>query len=273
MQGIFREERIYINMSERVVVITGGGGAIGSALARGFAKQGDFAVIANRSEKTGLAVEREITGLGYKAKFIRLDLSDSRDIVDFFKTVETEIGPVEVLINNAGTNFNADERKPFDSFIEEKHDMIMTVDLYALIGCCRAVLPYMIERGRGNILNISSIAGVTALRNQAAFVGAKAAVIGLTRALAIDYAQYGIHVNCVAPGSVMFEGTKALFYNDPVRAERMLSHIPAGRPGEPEEITGPVLFLTSKDASYITGHTLVADGGWTAGFTRNFSYR
>jgi len=259
-------------MSKRVAVITGGGGAIGSALSVGVARRGEFAIIANRSEKTGLAVENEIKALGFGAKYVKLDLADEKGIYGFFETVERDIGPVEVLINNAGTNYSPGERRPFDSFIEEKHDMIMQVDLFALIACCRAVLPYMVKRGRGKILNISSICGVAALRDQAAFVGAKAAVIGLTRALALDYAGANIQINCVAPGSIAFEGTNALFYNDPVKTEKMLSHIPAGRPGKPEDVTGAALFLTSGEASYITGHTLVADGGWTAGFSRSFPY-
>jgi len=259
-------------MGKRVVVVTGGGGAIGSALCMGFAKQGDIAVIANRNEQTGLAVENDIRALGLEAKYMKLDICSDDETKDFFKTVETDIGPVEVLINNAGTNYGPDERKPFDSFVEEKHDVIMNVDLFALITCCRTALPGMIGRGRGKILNIASINGVTSLRNQAAFVGAKAAVISLTRAMAIDYAAYNIQVNCVAPGSIAFEGTRALFYNDPAVAKKMLSHIPAGRPGETGDVTGPVLFLTSDSASYITGHTLVVDGGWTAGFTRSFAY-
>jgi len=259
-------------MGKRVVVVTGGGGAIGSALCMGFARQGDLAVITNRSEQTGLAVENEIRALGFDAKFIKLDITNIGEVTAFFSNVENTLGPVEVLVNNAGTNYSAHERMPFDSFIEEKHDMIMKVDLFALISCCHAALPYMIERKRGKILNIASINGVATLRNQAAFVGAKAAVIGLTRALAIDYAPYNIQVNCVAPGSIMFEGTKALFYSDPGKAERMLSHIPAGRPGQPEDVAGPVLFLSGEGASYITGHTLVTDGGWTAGFTGRFAY-
>jgi NAD(P)-dependent dehydrogenase (short-subunit alcohol dehydrogenase family) len=134
----------------------------------------------------------------------------------------------------------------------------------------RPIIKKMAERGRGKIINIGSVAGVAPLRLQCAFVAAKAGVHELTRAMAIELAPLGILVNAVIPGSVMSEGTRKIFYSDPVKTEAILSHIPLGRPGTPEEIAYCVLFLASEATSYVTGSLLVADGGWTSGFSRDF---
>jgi NAD(P)-dependent dehydrogenase (short-subunit alcohol dehydrogenase family) len=130
----------------------------------------------------------------------------------------------------------------------------------------------MVHRRGGTIINISSVLGVVPARLQCAFTAAKAGVINLTRSRALEVGQYGIRVNAIAPGSILTEGTKSVFYSPETRqkADSLLSHIPLGRPGDTEDIAQAALYLASDDAKYVTGHTLVVDGGWTAGYSRDW---
>ena len=141
------------------------------------------------------------------------------------------------------------------------------------------ILPFpasrpMIDRKHGRIINIASVAGIMPLRLQCAFVAAKAGVVNLTKAMAIELAPSGILVNGIAPGSVLTEGTKKLLYGNDAKFQEsmknMLSHVPLGRPANTEEIAHAALFLAAPETSYITGHVLVVDGGWTAGYIRDF---
>jgi NAD(P)-dependent dehydrogenase (short-subunit alcohol dehydrogenase family) len=138
----------------------------------------------------------------------------------------------------------------------------------------QAIVPEMIRRSGGRIVNIASIAGLVPLRLQSAYVAAKAGVVNLTRSMALELGPHNILTNCVAPGSIVTRGTRALFYGpegDKTKlAESLLAHIPLGRPGTPEEIAQAVTFLVSPAAGYINGAVLTVDGGWTAGYTRDW---
>jgi NAD(P)-dependent dehydrogenase (short-subunit alcohol dehydrogenase family) len=151
---------------------------------------------------------------------------------------------------------------------------ILDVDLTGVFVMSQAVVPVMLQNPGGRIVNISSIAGLVPLRLQSAFVAAKAGVVNLTRSMALELGPMGILVNAVAPGSTLTRGTEALFYgSDGVYTEKaasLLSHIPLGRPGAPEEIAHAVLFLAAPESSYINGAILTVDGGWTAGYTRDW---
>jgi NAD(P)-dependent dehydrogenase (short-subunit alcohol dehydrogenase family) len=150
----------------------------------------------------------------------------------------------------------------------------MDVDLTGLYMVSQAVVPGMRSQGSGRIINIASVAGLIPLRLQSAFVAAKAAVINLTKSMAIELGAEGILVNAIAPGSILTEGTKKLFYGEDGKfkdsVNRFLEHIPLGRPGTPEEVAHAVLFLAAPEASYVNGAILTVDGGWTAGYAREF---
>ena len=132
----------------------------------------------------------------------------------------------------------------------------------------------MVEQGSGRIINIASIAGLVPLRLQCSYVAAKAGVVNLTRAMALELGPRGVLVNGIAPGSTLTEGTRKLFYGEDGlfkdSVKQMLAHVPLGRPAEPEEIAHAALFLAAPESSYINGHILTVDGGWTAGYTRDF---
>jgi len=195
------------------------------------------------------------------------------DVAAVIERVVSDHGQLDILVNNAGINTLA-HRVTLDEFPREEWDRILAVDLTGLYEVSKAAARVMRARGSGRIINIASIAGLVPLRLQCAYVAAKAGVVNLTRAMALELGPYGILVNGVAPGSTLTEGTRRLFYGEDgtfhAQVQRMLDHVPLGRPGTPEEIAVAVLFLADPENSYMNGHILTVDGGWTAGYTRDF---
>ena len=223
-----------------------------------------------RNTEKGEKFEKELTDNGAKAVFIQGDVSDMGSMRLMAEKAVSKFGHIDILVNNAGINVGGDRRVLINEFNEEDWSNIVNTDLNGVYYCTKPVLKYMVEQKFGRIINISSIVGLVPLRNQSAFAAAKAGVVNLTKAMAIELAQFGILVNCICPGSIIFEGTRKLFYADKKVADRMLSHIPLGRAGEPEEIAGATVFLASDEATYITGNIMTIDGGWTCGFARDF---
>lgn len=198
------------------------------------------------------------------------DVDGTQQTVD---AIIADHGRIDILVNNAGVN-TADHRVPIDEFPKAEWDRLLAVDLDGPYHVSKAVIPSMRTQQYGRIINISSIAGLVPLRLQSAFVAAKAGVVNLTKSMAIELGSAGILVNAVAPGSTLTDGTRQLFYGDDgmfrESMQELLAHIPLGRPGDVEEIAHAVLFLAAPESSYVNGHVLVVDGGWTAGYVRNF---
>ena len=201
------------------------------------------------------------------------DVSDAIAMQDIASQVAAKFGRIDILVNNAGIN-TVKDRVPVDEYDRDDWDKILRVDLTGVFVVSQAVIPCLVTAGGGRIVNIASVAGLVPLRLQSAFVAAKAGVVNLTKSMALELAPRGILVNCVAPGSVLTQGTRALFYGaDGTYSERaasLVSHIPVGRPGTPEEIAHAVLFLVAPEASYVNGAVLTVDGGWTAGYHREW---
>ena len=162
---------------------------------------------------------------------------------------------------SAGINGGAEERKPFWEYNDDLWDAIIATDLSGVYYLSKPAAQHMVKQGSGCIINIASITGQVPLRLQCAYAAAKAAVINLTKAMALELADYGVRCNAVAPGSVLNPQLKEVFYNDKARAEAMLSHIPMHRTGEPEEQAAMVCFLASDAASFVQGENLNCDGG------------
>jgi len=259
-----------VDLEGRVALITGAAQGIGKAIALAFAENG-ATVAVNDVQPSGAESAEEITQRGGKAKFYRADVSDVNAVDDMVARVEKDLGPIAILVNNAGINLGK-KRYPVHEFPDADWHRIIRVDLDGMFYCSRAVSARMVKRKRGVIINIGSIAGVVPLRVQSAFDAAKAGVHNFTRGHALEVGRYGVRVNAIAPGSIVTAGTKQLFYSPARRkwAKSLLSHVPLGRPGEVEEIAAAALYLASDDAAYVTGHVLVVDGGWTAGFTRDW---
>jgi NAD(P)-dependent dehydrogenase (short-subunit alcohol dehydrogenase family) len=259
-----------IELNGRTAVVTGGYGAIGAAMCKKLAGAGANIVVVGRNRDKGADFERELKAEGANAAYIYGDVSDKQSMEDMCAEAIARFGRIDILINNAGINVNADHRGPIHEFSDEDWHNIINTDLNGVYYCSKPVIRHMAENRYGRIINVSSVVGLVPLRNQCAFTAAKAAVVNLTKAMALELAPYHILVNGICPGSIMFEGTRKLFYQDKEKAERMMSHIPLGRPGEPEEIAGAAVYLASGEASYMTGNIMTIDGGWTCGFARDF---
>jgi len=257
------------DLSGTVSLVTGAARGIGQAIADRLADNGSVVVYTDVDEAGAQAAAARAHG----ARSLRLDVTKPADVADVIERVVSDQGQLDILVNNAGVNTLA-HRVTLDEFPREEWDRILAVDLTGLYEVSKAAARVMRARGSGRIINIASIAGLVPLRLQCAYVAAKAGVVNLTRGMALELGPYGILVNGVAPGSTLTEGTRRLFYGEDgtfhAQVQRMLDHVPLGRPARPEEIAVAVLFLADPENSYMNGHILTVDGGWTAGYTRDF---
>jgi len=259
------------DLENRVALVTGSGGALGREIALRFALNGADIAVNDMNEDNGMNVVKEIEALGRKAIYMNADVSSIEQMNAMAAKVIETFGKLDILVNNAGVNVGTpDRRKPIHEFMDEDWDRIINVDLNGVYRCSKPFIKHMVQKKYGRIINIGSIAGLVPLRLQCAYVAAKAGVHELTKSMAIELAPHGILVNAIAPGSIMNEGTKSLFYSNHEKSEALLSHIPLHRPGETGEIANVALFLSSDASSYITGVVIPVDGGWTCGYTRDW---
>lgn len=247
-------------LEERVALITGGGSGIGKAIGELFAAQGARIVAADIKGERASETAAAISATGAQAIGVAADVSKSADVqamVD--KAIET-FGRIDILVNNAGLSVG-DQILDID---EELWDLNLDVVLKAVYLCSRAVLPGMIERGSGVILNIGSVNGLMGI-GESAYSAAKAGMVNLTQNLAIHYGDKGIRVNCIAPGTIRTPIWADRLAQDPEVFDNLAEWYPLRRVGEPEDVAKAALFICSDDASWITGITLPVDGGLTAG--------
>jgi NAD(P)-dependent dehydrogenase (short-subunit alcohol dehydrogenase family) len=256
------------DLSDRVALVTGSARGIGQAIADAFAANGARVVYSDVDEAGARAAASATHMQG-----VALDVTNSGQVEQILGAVVREHGRLDVLVNNAGVNTLA-HRVPIDEFPDAEWQRILNVDLHGVFLVSRVAARLMRPRKWGRIINVASVAGLVPLRLQCPFVAAKAGVVNLTRAMALELGPAGILVNGIAPGSTLTEGTKQLFYSEGgtfrASVQKLLDHIPLGRPGTPEEIAQAALFLADPQNSYTNGHVLVVDGGWTAGYLREF---
>jgi 3-oxoacyl-[acyl-carrier protein] reductase len=250
------------DLSGKVSLVTGAARGIGKAIADRLAANGSTVYYSDRDDVRPAS----------NSQALRLDVTSGDDIAAAVRQVEAEAGRLDILVNNAGINTLA-HRVTVDQFPRSEWDRILAVDLTGVYEVSRAFVP-LLRRPHGRIINIASVVGLVPLRLQCAYVAAKAGVVNLTRAMALELGPDGILVNGIAPGSTLTDGTRQLFYGDDglfrQSAQRMLDHVALGRPAEVDEIAVAAQFLADPDNTYMTGHVLVVDGGWTAGYARDF---
>ncbi len=257
----------FSGLSGKVAVVTGSAQGIGEATAHVLAACGAKVVVSDIQDQSGEQVASE---LGSDAIYVPCDISDYEQVQNLVHTAVDRFGSLDIMVNNAGYHASVQQRLATNEYPAELWRKIVEVNLTGTFYCCRVAAGQMKKQGAGCIINIASVAGVVALRLQIGHVAVKAGIIRMTEALACELGAYGIRANAISPGSTVTKGTRKLFYNDQEKASHMLSFVPLGRPGDCAETAHAVAFLASDQASYITGQNLVVDGGWIAGFNRDF---
>lgn len=247
------------DLTGRRAIVTGGGSGIGRAIALGFAASGASVAIADLHLESATAAADQIHGLGRSALAIQADVSEPEQVNQVLNTTVAELGGVDILVNAAGINI----RRPALELSDDEIERVLRVNLMGVLHCCRGIGRHMVERGAGSIVNLSSIMGAISAPRSLAYITSKGGVTQLTRALGVEWATTGVRVNAVGPGYCRTPLLDQVL-QDAAWVTRIEQRTPMGRLASPEEIVGPVLFLASDAASYVTGTVLYVDGGYTA---------
>jgi NAD(P)-dependent dehydrogenase (short-subunit alcohol dehydrogenase family) len=248
-----------IDLSGRTALITGGSRGLGEAMALALAASGASVALVARDAARLEKVKAQITQSGGRAEFFAADVTNEEEVAATCETVKKALGPVDILINNAGTNI----RKKLTDFSLAEFRSVIDSSLISTFLMSRAVLPQMRGRGYGRILNLTSILSHVSLPERTAYSSAKTALLGFTRALALEVAAEGITVNGISPGPFGTDMNAAVI-NNPEANRQFLASLPVGRWGKVEEIGALACYLCSEAAGFITGTDILIDGGWTA---------
>jgi 2-keto-3-deoxy-L-fuconate dehydrogenase len=249
------EGYLVFSLASKVAFVTGAASGIGAAIAEVFASAGAIVWVADCDEANGESVARRVGG-----KFIQVDVSDETHCT----RAGSQVGPVDILVNVAGIGHVGSLPNTAASDL----DRLFAVNVRGVFNCCKAFVPAMIERKSGSVINMASVAGVVAVRERLAYTTTKFAVVGMTKALALDHSHSGVRFNCICPGRVETPFVRARLkeYPEPEAAYReMASTQLNGRMAKPEEVAAAALYLAADESAMITGTALMIDGGWTAG--------
>jgi 2-deoxy-D-gluconate 3-dehydrogenase len=250
-----------IDLAGKTALVTGASRGIGRAIAVGYAKAGaDLAVSARSAEALAETVD-EVEALGRKAFVLPADVTDRDAVQGMVRDAIAALGHLDVVVNNAGgTAFMA----PFTDLRFDGWTKVMRLNTESIVHVMQAVGSHLLERGSGSVVNVASVAALGGTPALAPYGASKAAVVSLTQSVAIEWAGRGVRVNALCPGWTATDLNRAL-WEDEATSNAMTAHIPMGRWGRAEEMVGAAVFLASDSASYVTGQTLVVDGGLTAG--------
>lgn len=247
----------YFDVSGKVALVTGGSRGLGKAMARGLAEAGADIVISSRhEEELRPALDDILRGTGRRGQYVVCDLGRRDEAGQLARTALEKMGRVDILINNAGSN----QPQPIDQVKDEDWDRILELNLSSIMALTRALAPQMKERRWGRIIHISSIMAFISKEGRNVYSATKAALVGLARSSAIDLGPHGITVNCLAPGPFLTDLPGRLLSDAEKKA--FADHTALGRWGDPKELIGPALLLASDAGSYISGETLIVDGGY-----------
>jgi 2-deoxy-D-gluconate 3-dehydrogenase len=245
------------DLTEKVAVVTGGSTGLGAGMSLGLAEAGATVVLVDRVPSSD--TEQKIKQLGRQTLTIVADLSQRESPARVIETTMAKFGRVDILVNNAGII----RRRSAVEYTNEDWDDVMTINARATFFLCQLAGREMIKQKKGKIINVASLLSFQGGILVPSYSASKGAVAQITKALANEWAPFGINVNAIAPGYMATNNTKAL-REDPVRSKAILDRIPAGRWGIPDDLMGVAVFLASPASDYVNGHVLIVDGGWMA---------
>lgn len=254
-----------MRLRDKVAIITGATSGIGRASAVLFCREGAKVVVVGRRKDKGeetLALIREATS---EAIYVQADVTSRQDVNSMVEATVDRFERVDILFNNAGVS-PAEGRTPVADCPERAWDQVMDVNLKSIYRCSRKVIPLMVLRGGGVIINMSSMYGFVGFPDRAAYIASKGAVSQLTKSMAVDYGPHNIRVNCLCPGLVANDRVQLMLRKAQKDGEldKILADYPLGRVGTPEDVAQAAVFLASDEASWITGAAIPVDGGYTA---------
>jgi 2-deoxy-D-gluconate 3-dehydrogenase len=246
-------------LKDRVAVVTGAAQGIGLAVARAFAAAGARLVLWDREASVLAEAAKKVAEEGAQCITAAVDVTDRASLGRAADDAHRRMGSLDILFNSAGVNVHKDALE----LTEKEWDFVLDVNLKGLFFCCQVVGAKMVEARRGKIINMSSTFGVVGFPQRVAYCASKGGVTQVTRALAVEWAPFGVNVNAIAPAAVRTPAREKLFA-DPKFMANLLQRTPLGRVAEPADVAGAALFLAGPHSDYVTGHILMVDGGWTA---------
>lgn len=260
-----------MNLNGKVIIVTGASGAIGSAICRRFAQCGAKVVAAARGLDKLEALACQIKADGGEAAAVQVDVTDKASCANMAQEAVRIFGRIDCLVNCAGVRGRIENRKPIHEFDDDLWNAVINTNMTGVFNASKPVINVMVAQGiHGSIINVGSATGMIPLKLQCAHSAANAGVFNFTKAMSMELAPEHIRVNAIAPGETWNDDVKELIEKDASKQAEITSHIPMGRLGEVDEISGIAAFLASDAASYISGAIIPVDGAWTSGYSRDF---
>jgi NAD(P)-dependent dehydrogenase (short-subunit alcohol dehydrogenase family) len=246
------------DLTGQVALVTGASRGLGSAMSVGLARAGAQVALCGRDREALLGTKTSVESHGVRAEVFEMDVLRAESVRQAVGSALESFGAIDILVNNAGVNV----RKPTLELSEEEWDLVLDTNLKGYFLVAKAVGGHMVARGKGKVINVSSIFGAVGMNNQLAYASSKGGVCQLTKVMAIEWARHGVQVNAIAP--TYFETPLvAALRNDPERFRFITERTPMGRWGQPEELEGTLVYLASRASDFVTGQTVYVDGGWT----------